>query len=91
MNVQLEKMAFLQQYIQLQDMDLIKKLSDVLRAGMHEQYNSDEPDDPKLEAALNEAIESLKRDGGIPHEEVMKRTAKRYPQLAKNSFLEKYI
>ena len=36
------------------------------------------------EKAIDKALESVKKDGGMSHEEVMKETRKRFPQLFKN-------
>ncbi len=38
----------------------------------------------KQEKAIDQALESVKKDGGMSHEQVMKETRKRFPQLFEN-------
>lgn len=59
--------------------DSTKELSEPSIAYKKKTYNSNK----ELDIAIEEGLESLKSEGGIPHNEVMNEMKKKFPHIIK--------
>lgn len=78
-DLQYEKINLINWITRLQDATVIAKLKKI-------QSNEDKAldlEDLELTKALDEAIESLDKEGGIPHEQVMSKMKSKYPNFYK--------